>query len=611
MKYRIALLTTLLAAAAAVFAGPPDATTHVVGDDKVIWLISYNRQTKLASVAGRAAGKERWVIAASGARGMPSAVCADGGELHVFFVGAGHQVYRLDRHSGSGGYWPGDLRGSTAVAACPGRGDTPPRTFFVLVATPDQAKSPTAASAPAPGPARAPAGKPSVTTSPALTSGPASQPAPTAATASSQPASSPASKPAASGPVIFAACDGRWRRITTVPTEDLPAGTLYHMADTPKGLYVLATTLGMPVWHGRYVTTGNEEGGRWLPLAAGDWTTADGEIRQVLSTPADLWLFGVDGQSGRRAYLRSVDAETGVPGKTTQITLDGQPLTLPDGTDLSAGNYGEKLAIAWGRESVRSVGLLELGGEIRDPADYDLSSNNDMANAVAKYLKWGPIALTSVLLFGLALRWHSSRGKAFQLPPPLIPAMWPKRILAFALDFLPFLFAVAIVGSRDDAPPQDVQDILRRALERGEDILFDPEAIRATLLVLVAFAMHATYAAVMETLVGRTVGKTLLRLRVVANDGRRASLGACLIRNFTKIVELLSPAYLLFLAWPIFTRHRQRAGDMVAGTTVVDIALTMRMRAMNAQATPPSPSPPDLPGKDRNPDDTTDDGPES
>ncbi len=90
------------------------------------------------------------------------------------------------------------------------------------------------------------------------------------------------------------------------------------------------------------------------------------------------------------------------------------------------------------------------------------------------------------------------------------------------------------------------------------------------------------YCIALEKLYGATLGKLALRLRVVGQGGRKASLRELALRNISKILEL---AVFPFLLLPVFTRYRQRLGDKVAWTTVIDLERSL------AAAPPEGPSP--------------------
>lgn len=91
---------------------------------------------------------------------------------------------------------------------------------------------------------------------------------------------------------------------------------------------------------------------------------------------------------------------------------------------------------------------------------------------------------------------------------------------------------------------------------------------------------------------GATLGKRMVGIRVVARDGGRLTGSAVVARNLLREIEVLLPLTmipvamaegagtataliglawtLLFLFFPLFNRDRLRAGDLIAGTWVVE-----------------------------------------
>jgi uncharacterized RDD family membrane protein YckC len=67
---------------------------------------------------------------------------------------------------------------------------------------------------------------------------------------------------------------------------------------------------------------------------------------------------------------------------------------------------------------------------------------------------------------------------------------------------------------------------------------------------------------------GQTVGKRLLKLRVVDASGLRLRFSQVVIRNLLRVVDALPLAYLVGGTACLVTRHCQRLGDLVAGTIV-------------------------------------------
>jgi uncharacterized RDD family membrane protein YckC len=86
--------------------------------------------------------------------------------------------------------------------------------------------------------------------------------------------------------------------------------------------------------------------------------------------------------------------------------------------------------------------------------------------------------------------------------------------------------------------------------------------------MLVALALFFGYYVVCEGLFGRTFGKRILCLRVVAQDGSPIYLGAAFVRNLLRLVDGLF--FYLVAAVSVWTSPtRQRLGDRAAHTCVV------------------------------------------
>jgi uncharacterized RDD family membrane protein YckC len=68
---------------------------------------------------------------------------------------------------------------------------------------------------------------------------------------------------------------------------------------------------------------------------------------------------------------------------------------------------------------------------------------------------------------------------------------------------------------------------------------------------------------------GQTVGKRLLRLRVVDAGGLRLEGSQVAVRNLMRFVDGLPALYLLGGITCLVNRHRQRLGDLAAGTVVI------------------------------------------
>lgn len=76
------------------------------------------------------------------------------------------------------------------------------------------------------------------------------------------------------------------------------------------------------------------------------------------------------------------------------------------------------------------------------------------------------------------------------------------------------------------------------------------------------------YTLILEALLeGQTIGKKLMKIKVVKIDGYQASLSDYLIRWFFRIVDIYMFGIGFFVI--IFSKKSQRLGDMAAGTSVI------------------------------------------
>jgi len=72
-----------------------------------------------------------------------------------------------------------------------------------------------------------------------------------------------------------------------------------------------------------------------------------------------------------------------------------------------------------------------------------------------------------------------------------------------------------------------------------------------------------------STMDGQTIGKRLLKIRVVKFDGYQASISDYLIRWFFRIVDIYFFGIGLFII--AFSKKNQRLGDLAAGTAVIQL----------------------------------------
>jgi uncharacterized RDD family membrane protein YckC len=131
-----------------------------------------------------------------------------------------------------------------------------------------------------------------------------------------------------------------------------------------------------------------------------------------------------------------------------------------------------------------------------------------------------------------------------------------QRAMAFILDLMVLIPALALLS-----------DLFNWVPETAEVDLSDP---RWRGFLGLAFGLDMAYHYVFEWASGWTVGKRILGLRVTEADGSRLTFRGALLRNLVRPVDAQFPLG-VFLGMSILmvTRRRQRAGDLLARTLVV------------------------------------------
>ncbi len=96
------------------------------------------------------------------------------------------------------------------------------------------------------------------------------------------------------------------------------------------------------------------------------------------------------------------------------------------------------------------------------------------------------------------------------------------------------------------------------------------EDIAGAVLTLTYFAVSVGYGMAMEWFNhGQTLGKRVMRLRVLDSQGLRLRGYQVVIRNLFRFLDMLPAGYLVGGAACLLTRRCQRLGDMAANTIVI------------------------------------------
>jgi uncharacterized RDD family membrane protein YckC len=210
-------------------------------------------------------------------------------------------------------------------------------------------------------------------------------------------------------------------------------------------------------------------------------------------------------------------------------------------------------AVAWALGDLRRVCLVAAG----EPIEQVIGLHGDTVGA-ARQIPGPParvdprimqaVHLMALLLVGWVMvmtlrRKQGIREAIAQADRSRLAPVW-LRIAAGLLDATPIIAAGFIL---EPEPSQ-------RELPRWLMVLAGAGAI---------YVLHTTLS---EVLTGRTIGKALFGLRVVALDGGRPTVLAMVTRNLLRPLDILT---LMPLVMILLSPLHQRMGDLAAGTMVV------------------------------------------
>jgi len=91
-------------------------------------------------------------------------------------------------------------------------------------------------------------------------------------------------------------------------------------------------------------------------------------------------------------------------------------------------------------------------------------------------------------------------------------------------------------------------------------------------IIFAFLGFYAFYDLICETwLDGQSIGKRLMKIKVVRTDGARAGVGDFLTRWMFRLVDITLTSGALAVLMIAFSEKRQRLGDLAAGTTVISL----------------------------------------
>ena len=170
------------------------------------------------------------------------------------------------------------------------------------------------------------------------------------------------------------------------------------------------------------------------------------------------------------------------------------------------------------------------------------------------------VLLSLVLLLGMFLWQRRQRAATQALPPEIRLASLAMRFAAAAIDVaiplivVPFIFRLGRLSQWETV----TRDWLRLPVA--------PERIFKDYPLLLTLGLYTLHVLIGESIAGQSIGKWILRIRVVQADGKKAAPGPIVVRNITRPLEIVSGLFLFIFV----SEQRQRIGDLLAQTLVVE-----------------------------------------
>lgn len=152
------------------------------------------------------------------------------------------------------------------------------------------------------------------------------------------------------------------------------------------------------------------------------------------------------------------------------------------------------------------------------------------------------------------------------------------RILAYAADAVVLAIlqiTLLVVLFLTTSLAQTFSEIVQPLIDQARGGRPDETAMTAgmliiALLIITQLVVEWGYFVVSERLTGgRSIGKRMVGLRVIGQDGLPITLRASLVRNLLRAVDVLPGSYVVGLVAIVVSPKGQRLGDLAAGTIVV------------------------------------------
>lgn len=155
-------------------------------------------------------------------------------------------------------------------------------------------------------------------------------------------------------------------------------------------------------------------------------------------------------------------------------------------------------------------------------------------------------------------------------------------------EFVSLQFRLAGLGSR--AAAMIIDQIILNLVNIGLIVLFvltvgnnfwflTQDAWVLGLWLIILFVLNWSYFFVSEYFFnGKTIGKNILGIRVIQENGHSITFLSAIIRNLLRIIDMMPASYFLGIVLVFFNAKHKRLGDMAAGTIVIHESPSKRQK---------------------------------
>jgi uncharacterized RDD family membrane protein YckC len=253
-------------------------------------------------------------------------------------------------------------------------------------------------------------------------------------------------------------------------------------------------------------------------------------------------------------------------GEPVVVAINDKPLTLPAIPQVTP-NTG-RLLLLWADGEVQSYTFSDLAGSAEPTRKTEPIVTPDPANErMLQYFIFGLMGAGVVLTF---IGKPKTPIGPMILPPEYKPAGLLRRGAALAIDVMIISTAggilIYLLGLRPPEPTSvGFTELSNTGMAQMDYLLSRREGVIALITILSSLVAYGT---ILEKFVGGTLGKLIVRIKVVGATGGELTWREAFLRNCFKLMELWIPWVPLLVI--LFNPARQRLGDLLARTLVVE-----------------------------------------